>query len=442
MQPPPTPTTPASGGAFAPRETASKYITQDIPGIGGQIKVRPEDFLVDEMPAYQPSGSGEHIYMFIEKRNLSTLDVVHILARHFGVGREAIGFAGMKDRNAITRQVFSVHTPGKKPEDFPRLEHERMQVQWADLHNNKLRLGHLIGNRFSIRVRNVGIGEIRNAKRALDILCARGVPNRFGPQRFGRALNNHLIGRAIVTCDFDLVLRHLLAPEGEMAEAHARARELFLEKKYADALGALPRTAHPERNALRALARGANARGAVLGLDRNAKRFYLSALQSAIFNHVLDTRLAEATFDRMLAGDVAMKHENRACFDVDESVARDPATPERVQRFEISPTGPMWSGSMRRASGQPGEIEAAALAAIGLSVEQLAAFDEQAPGMVEGARRPLRVPVTDSDLEAGLDEHGAYIRVAFDLPRGAFATVVLEEIMKNGQREEDEHDGA
>jgi tRNA pseudouridine13 synthase len=97
---------------------------------------------------------------------------------------------------------------------------------------------------------------------------------------------------------------------------------------------------------------------------------------------------------------------------------------------------------MRRASGYPDEIELRALAAIGLSVERLAAFDEQAPGMVEGARRPLRVPVNDADLEAGLDEHGAYIRIAFDLPRGAFATVVMEEIMKNGQREEDEHDGA
>lgn len=436
-----TPSVPGQAN-HAARETTGRYITQEVPGIGGRIKVRPEDFLVDEMPLYQPSGSGEHIYLFIEKRNLSTLDVVHILSRHFGVRREAIGFAGMKDRNAITRQVFSVHTPGKKPEDFPRLEHERLQVQWADLHNNKLRLGHLAGNRFSIRIREVGIGQIRNAKRALDIVCERGVPNRFGPQRFGRGLNNHLIGRAIVECDFDEVLRQLLAPAGEMAEAHARARELFLEKQYDNALAALPRTAHPERNALRALARGANARGAVLGLDRNAKRFYLSALQSAIFNHVLDLRLEEATFDRLLPGDVAMKHENRACFDVDDAVAADPGTPARLSGFEISPTGPMWSGSMRRASGYPDAIELRALAAIGLSVEKLAAFDEQVPGMVEGARRPLRVPVTDADLEAGLDEHGAYIRVAFDLPRGAFATVVLEEIMKNGQREEDEDDGA
>lgn len=421
-----------------PRETPTSYITHEVPGIGGRIKVRPEDFLVDEMPLYQPSGSGEHIYLFIEKRNLSTLDVVHILARHFGVRREAIGFAGMKDRNAITRQVFSVHTPGKTPEEFPQLEHERLSVQWADLHNNKLRLGHLAGNRFSIRVRDVGIGEIRNAKRALDIVSARGVPNRFGPQRFGRALNNHRIGRAIVQCDFEGVLRELLAPEGELSEPHARARELFLEKKYDEALAALPRTAHPERNALRALARGANARGAVLGLDRNAKTFFLSAVQSAVFNHVLDLRLSDGTFDRLLPGDVAMKHENRACFDVDDAVASDPTTPERVARFEISPTGPMWSGSMRRASGEPDRLEQLALASMGLTIEQLHAFDVQAAGMIEGARRPLRVPVTDADLEAGLDEHGPYIRVAFDLPRGAFATVVLEELMKTGAPEENE----
>ena len=93
---------------------------------------------------------------------------------------------------------------------------------------------------------------------------------------------------------------------------------------------------------------------------------------------------------------------------------------------------------MRRARGRAGDFDDAALASAGLTVEQLAAFDEQAPGMVEGARRPLRVPVTDADLEAGLDEHGTYIRVAFDLPRGAFATVVLDEIMKNGRSDEEQ----
>ena len=422
---------------FAPRAVASHHVTHDVPGIGGTIKQRPEDFLVDEMPLYQPSGSGEHIYMFIEKRSLSTLDVVHILARHFGVGREAIGFAGMKDRNAITRQVFSVHTPGKVPEDFPQLVHERLSVQWADLHNNKLRLGHLAGNRFSIRIRNAGIGEIRGAKRALDMLVERGVPNRFGTQRFGRAMNNHRIGLAMIRGDFDGTVRELLAPEGDLSEPHARAREFFLAGNYADALAALPRTAHPERNVLRALSRRANPRRAILTLDRTAKRFFLSAMQSALFNHVLDARLEAGCFDRLLEGDVAMKHENRACFDADAGVIVAPDTEQRLRTFEISPTGPMWSGSMRRASGRAAEFDDAALAIAGLTVEQLAAFDEQAPGMVEGARRPLRVPVTDADIEAGLDEHGTYIRVVFDLPRGAFATVVLDEIMKNGQREDD-----
>ncbi len=95
---------------------------------------------------------------------------------------------------------------------------------------------------------------------------------------------------------------------------------------------------------------------------------------------------------------------------------------------------------MRRASGRAAEFDDAALAIAGLTVGQLAAFDDQAPGMVEGARRPLRVPVSDADIEAGLDEHGTYIRVVFDLPRGAFATVVLDEIMKNGQGEDDRED--
>src|SRR5690606_17358918 len=125
---------------------APPYLTAAIPGAGGRLKVRPEDFLVEEIPAYEPSGEGEHIYLFVEKRNHSTMHVVRLLADHFGVRRDAVGFAGLKDKFAVTRQLFSVHVPGRRPSDFPAFERPGIVVHWADLHANKLRRGHLKGN--------------------------------------------------------------------------------------------------------------------------------------------------------------------------------------------------------------------------------------------------------------------------------------------------------
>lgn len=413
-----------------PHVAPALYITTGVPGTGGVIKQRPEDFLVDETAAYQPSGEGDHLYLYVEKRNLSTLEAARVLAGHFGVAPDAVGFAGMKDRVAITRQLFSVYAPGKRPEDFPRLEHDRIQIQWADRHANKIRLGHLTGNRFSIRIREVGVAQVRAAKASLDILAKQGVPNRFGPQRFGRMLNNHLVGRALLRSQFEEAIRLLIAPEGPMTEAHDRARAHFLEGRFGEALAELPHTSYVERTILRGLAKKVRPSRIIKTLDRSALRFFLSAFQSAAFNTVLDDRLRAGTLNTLRAGDIAFKHDSRACFPVDEAIVTDASTAERLSTFEISPSGPMWSAEMRRAAGPTDEIEVAALSGLGVTLAQLEAFDRSAGQLIEGARRPLRVALAYPELEAGADEHGQYIRVAFDLPRGAFATVVLEEIMK------------
>jgi tRNA pseudouridine13 synthase len=107
----------------------------------------------------------------------------------------------------------------------------------------------------------------------------------------------------------------------------------------------------------------------------------------------------------------------------------EPGFAERVARFEISPSGPMWGPEMVRAAGDVDRVEVDALAALGVRVDDLAAA--QTTGVsLPGERRPLRVPLTFPEVEGGMDEHGPFVRVAFDLPRGAFATSVLREIMK------------
>lgn len=415
------------------------YLTGDIPPIGGLIKQRPEDFLVDELPAYAPSGEGEHIYMLITKRMMSTMQMLDVLAKHFKVRSKDIGYAGLKDKHAITRQVVSVYAPGKKIEDFPMLQHESLGVNWADYHTNKLRPGHLAGNRFSIKIRSVNPMHVRHALACLKRLQITGVPNRIGEQRFGMIGNNHLIGRAIIMQDYAAAVRELLGPSHTFPHFNAEARALFTQGKYREAIMAYPREARTECRVLNQLAQGRSERDAILSLDDTTIRFYLTAFQSAVFNAVLDQRLAAGTLATMQEGDVALKHENHAVFLVDAAtLADDAARPpqdalslaSRVASFDLSPSGPMWGSRMLQATHAAGDVERRCLASLGVTPEDLTRHDNTSRWPLEGKRRPLRVPITDPEVEGGVDEHGAYIRCAFELPRGSFATVVMRELMK------------
>jgi len=331
-----------------------RYLTADTPGAGGLIKQRPEDFLVDEQPLYQPCGEGEHIYLLIEKRELSTMDLVGIVADHFGVRRNAIGYAGMKDKWAVTRQVLSVHVPGKDLADFPEITHEKAGVLWADMHTNKLRVGHLRGNRFSIKIRDVDVMQVRAALASLRLLERHGVPNRFGPQRFGMRGRNHLVGRAMLLDDARLALDELLLPgEASSDGALASAYSLYAEGRYEQALGAAPRSADSERRSLRALAEGKSAEAAVRTMGRVQRRFFISAFQSAVFNRVLDERMERGGFEALVAGDLAWRHDNGAVFAVSADEAGDDSLRDRIEKKEISPSGPMWGPRMKRADHEP-----------------------------------------------------------------------------------------
>ncbi len=385
---------------------------------------------MEELPAYPPCGEGEHIYLMVQKTNLSTLQMVGIVARHFRVPMGSVGYAGLKDKVAVTQQVVSVHTPGKTPEDFPSLEHPKLAIIWMDLHTNKLRRGHLRGNRFSIRIRNVEPTKVVYAKRVLDRLAASGIPNRFGEQRFGHVLNNHLIARSILLGDDQAAVQELLAPAADLRSEHAEGRRLFLEGKYADAARLMPPGAEAEAAVLRALASGRPVRKALQAMPYSARSFYFSSFQSAVFNHVLDERLADGTWNTLREGDLASKHENGAVFSVDAATLADPATAARQQAMEISPSGPMWGLSMPHPTGPVGELEAAALAATGVADDAFAALKREWGEEVRGDRRPLRVPLGLPVIEGGADQHGGYIKCAFDLPAGSFATVVMREIMK------------
>lgn len=372
--------------------------------LGGVIKARPEDFLVDELPLYDPSGAGEHLYLGIEKRDATHHDLLRCLCQHFGVRDGDIGFAGMKDRYAITRQAVSIHLPGK-PDGSIELGDPRFNVVWAKRHVNKLRRGHLAGNRFAIRVRSISAVKAPEVYRRVQVLEKHGAPNTFGPQRFGNRLDNHLLGLALLRQDWQGFLDQLAGSGG--------------------------RTEH---FANRALAQGRPARAAVLSLGGPTLDFMVNALQSAIFNAVVDERVRAGMFTSLVEGDLAFKHDSGAVFAVTAAdCSSDSELPGRLSRLEISPSGPLHGTRMTQPEGIPLQIEQECMRSHGLD-PGLFADNRHAP---DGARRSMRIAVTHASVEGGCDEHGEYVRIAFDLPAGAFATVVLRELLGDSESHEE-----
>lgn len=194
-----------------------------------RIRVEPEDFVVDELPLYAPSGDGAHTFVRVEKRGRDTEEVARALARAAGVAPRDVGYAGRKDRHALTRQWLSV--PGLDPARALAFELPGARVLEAARHPHKLRTGQLRGNAFAIVVREVDAAAAARAQARLGELAATGLPNRFGAQRFGREADNAQRGRAVL------------------------AGELRLR-------------------------------------DRRAARFLVSALQAAVFNEALARRTA------------------------------------------------------------------------------------------------------------------------------------------------------
>jgi len=222
------------------------YLTAALPGTGGVLRTVPEDFVVDEVPAYPPSGAGDHVFVRIEKRGLTTAQAVQRISRTLGVGERDVGVAGMKDRHAVTRQWLSLPPP-VTPEQALALELEDVRVLEAARHAHKLRTGHVRANRFVLRVRGVVPDAAARAQVILDMLGRPpGAPNFYGEQRFGR--------------------------EGDNA---ARGREIVAGGK-------------PPR-------------------DKKLARLLVSSLQSELFNTWLVARMTDGLYARVLAGDVLRK---------------------------------------------------------------------------------------------------------------------------------------
>ncbi len=387
----------------------------------GLIKADYEDFVVEELPLYPADGAGTHTYFLLEKAGLSTPQAIHDVARALNRRRHEIGFAGQKDSRAVTRQWMSVEHV--EPEKVAAVDLPRMRVLQTTRHTNKLRLGHLKGNRFIIKVRQSEPRRLAELQDALADLTRRGVPNYFGSQRFGYRGDTWAVGRAIVRAEIDEAIDLILGrPTQDDYGDILRARNLYQGGNYLEAARAWPQVFHSERRALKAMAQShGKPRRAFAAIDKATRGFYVSAYQSYLFNQVVAARLPRG-LGRLLDGDLAWLHASGAVFRV-ESAAAEQA---RADQLEISPSGPLFGYRMTQPDGEPGQLEAGLLAGEALSPDAFRA----GPLRISGGRRPLRFATGEAQLTLGADSRGEYLELRFVLPRGCYATALLGELFQ------------
>lgn len=393
------------------------WLSEDLPGTGGTYKETAEDFQVEEVPLYPCCGEGEHLYLWVEKINTSTRELIHQLTRGLQIKEHDIGYAGLKDSRALTRQMISV--PFNKVDQAKNLDIKDCKILKMERHTNKLRLGHLAGNRFTITLRGTCAEATAKAEAILERLLAVGVPNRFGEQRYGVLGNSARLGELLLQRRYEEFCRELIGdPQQIRNPAWKHAALLYRQGDPAGACQSLPGRMRDERRLLKTLVQSSSFPKAVKSLSRNLARLYLSACQSELFDRLLDRRLP--AINTLEDGDIAIKHVNGACFRVEQAALEQ----GRADTFEISPTAPLFGTKVMLAEGRPGQAEQALLDQRELRPES---WKTDLGIKMPGERRALRVPLTAPRVISADTER---LTLGFTLPKGSYATSVLKEIVK------------
>ena len=343
------------------------------PLANGVLRASPEDFAVDEILGFEAAGSGPHALLRVRKRGANSEWVARELARAAGCKPFEVGFAGLKDRNAVTTQSFTVPRGKRAAAEFAGLSGEGYEVLSAAEHQRKLPRGALEGNRFAITVRDFRCDPAALAARITSLRDG-GVPNYFGEQRFGRDGGNLLA-----------VLRE------------------------AERIAAQGGTSHGESR------RGGAGRGG-RGRGSDDRGFMLSAARSLIFNAILAERVRAGTWNRLAPGDVANLDGRGSVFAVSET---DADLAARCAALEIHPTAPLMGEGESLAQGEVRGLEEAVAARF---PEALAVIHAE---RMNSERRALRIRLRDLDYEYT----DTVLQIRFALSSGSFATTVLREII-------------
>ena len=398
------------------------------PGIGGRIKAFPEDFVVIEEPLPSVFEGKRYAIFLLKKRNWDTMTAIKEIAKRAGISHRDIGFAGTKDRHAVTYQYISVPADAKD-------KVEGVQIRDVELkfvsYGRFIKLGHLLGNRFRIIVRDVNEGAFGRTKEIIGELREKGgFPNYFGYQRFGeRRVVNHLVGKLLLQGKFDEAARLFLGyADGSMEGDEARRN--FWETGDVDkALEEFPRFLRYERTLLYTYRKTGSWKRAFLSLPLPVMRIFIHAYQSYLFNLYLSRRMEELPLNEALVGDIVVQvkggipYRDRT-YRVTET-NRDFVN-EKIKKNRAMVSGPLFGFAMRRAKGLPGELEREILEEEGLSLETFRKLPK--PMAEPGGRRELLI--RPLGLTYGYIP-GTGMCFRFFLPKGVYATSVLREIMKD-----------
>jgi len=360
-------------------------------------------FVVEEIPAYPPSGSGEHLYVRISKRGLNTDEVAEALARALGRSRREVGYAGRKDRAALARQWFSVQLGDEAA--LARFALAGAELLEVSRHRNKLRLGHLRGNRFRLGLEAAdSAGAVDALRAALARLTQDGVANRFGPQRFGSGGINLAIARAWAGGDVARAAALCVDPSGAWRSGEALPAG-FRPGPLGRVVGRLRRAPDDPEKALHAA-------------GPEFRTLLASAAQSAVWNAVHDARKAAGLVHVPRAGDV-LRRRDGGLFRLAESDRADALVRAAPGRLELLATAPLPGDECYAPSPEVDAEERRWSAPAEVDWEW---FARGRPLASRGDRRELVVPFLEAPA---LAVDGAFAELAFALPAGSYATEVL-----------------
>jgi len=351
----------------------------DHAAIPFHFRQSPRDFVVEEIPLYEWSGEGEHLILHVRKKDLTTWDMIRDIARHLGIKERDIGYAGLKDKNAMTKQYISILKIHE--EKLASFSHEKIKIVSQHYHSNKIRLGHLKGNRFFIRLKKVTPTAAAMIQEAMHSIKLYGMPNYFGYQRFGIEGDNYQKGQAIV--------------EKRLKERNVKMRKMYVSA-YQSHLFNLWLSRRIE-------------------ISKLIKSFDISEL-TALLNmpehDILSMKKQSHPF-KLIEGDTMMHYPHGRLFAFE-------ANDEEIRRFDerlVSPTGLLSGNRVKSSEGQAELIEK----------------EFSMPIDADGARRYAWV--FPDEMESEYRENEAWMELHFSLPKGSYATVLVEEIAKRKIKE-------
>lgn len=393
-------------------------------GMGGAIKQTPEDFVVKEITSrgitLQPNvkydagalgladaPGGKHIAFVLQKRNWNTMGALITIAKKLGHGRKSIGYAGTKDKNAVTVQLASVFHPQEFDMASIRIKDLQINGFWR---SDGVELGSDLGNAFEVIVRNAASPE--SARRIAEELEGR-IPNYFGPQRFGERMNNQKVGLAILKGDFESAVMEYLTDtanerNAKVVEARSRLKE---NMNFEEALGHFPRFLKGERTVLAYLSKyPKNYANAIRLLPRGLAMMFIHAVQALIFNEELEQRVEKDDFRSRIF--------SRSDF------YGFPNMEEIVNEGKF-PVAPLIGYETKEEEVSEHALETMERLGISRELFRISGLQELS---MKGGYRPLLAPVKDLSCE----EVGNDVKLSFSLPKGSYATVLLDEFIVGG----------